>query len=58
MVNVKESQKKQKRKLSDGESAAIILLALFVGYFFIGFIGSIIGILIAAYFVNKYRIKK
>ena len=57
MVSVKKIEKKQTRKLSNGESVAVILLAIVVGFFFIGIIGGIIGILIAAYFVNKYRIK-
>ena len=58
MVSVKKSEKKQSIKLKDGESVAIILLALVVGYFFLGIIGSIVGLLIAAYIVKKYRIIK
>jgi hypothetical protein len=58
MVSVKKSEKKQNIKLKDGESVAIILLALVVGYFFLGIFGAIVGLLIAAYIVKKYRIKK
>jgi hypothetical protein len=43
----KKSEKKQKQsiKLKDGESVAIILLALVVGYFFVGIIGAIVDFL-------------
>jgi hypothetical protein len=61
MVKVKKNiknEKKEVKRLQDGESVAIILLALVVGYFFLGIIGAIVGVIIAVFLVNKYRIKK
>jgi hypothetical protein len=56
--NINNDDEKEVKRLKDGESAAIILLALVVGYFFLGIIGAIVGVIIGAFLVNKYRIKK
>jgi len=52
---MKNGEEKQIQKFKNSENIAILLLALVVGYFFIGIIGGIVGLLIALYIVNKYR---
>lgn len=55
MAKKKNGEEKQIQKFKNSENIAILLLALVVGYFFIGIIGGIVGLLIALYIVNKYR---